>query len=140
LAFGVGNVSDDDDESGQFATFGMCVDELIEVLAAIKISANGLEEILKTNTELSQKDTALILVAVENHKDLYDMLSLGGTIPNKEVMRCVRKMYMKVNLLAQLDFLRGNILLNAQKTKKPVITHTEDPDVIVKGIYGDEGC
>jgi hypothetical protein len=132
-----GNVHDDDDGEG-FATFGMALDELIEVLASIKISACGLESILKTNKGLSQKETALILVALENHKDLYNMLSLGGTVSNKEVMRCVRKTYMRIDLFSQLEFLRGSILQNTQKNKKPVVEHIEDPDPAVKGIFGNE--
>ena len=138
LTFGVGGV--DDDEEGSFASFGMALNELIEILASIKISADGLESIIKTNKGLSQRETALILVALENHKDLYNILSLGGTIPNKEVMKCVRRTYTKMDLMSQLEFLRGNVLQNAQKTNTPVLDYTEEPDALVKSLFGNDDC
>ena len=135
----MGSVDDDDESGGAFASFGMAYSDLVELLAATKISADGLESVLKTNKGLSQREIALILVALENYKTLYDMLSLSGTIPKSDVMRCVRKMFAKIDMLAQLDFLRGNIIQNSQKTQKPIITFIEDPDPLVKGLFGDEG-
>ena len=84
---------DDDDETEGFATFGMVYSELVEILASIKISSNGLESILKTNKGLSQKETALVLVAIENYKNLYDLLSLGGTVSKKDVLVCMRRIF-----------------------------------------------
>jgi hypothetical protein len=132
-----GGVDFNDDKEG-FATIGLVYTDLVELLASIQISANGLESILKTNRGLTQKETALILVAVENYRNLYDLLSLGGTVSNRDVRKCMRKIFAKVDLLAQLDFLRGNIVQNAQKTQKPVITCTEDPDPLVKSLFGEE--
>ena len=133
-------ILDDDDTEG-FATFGMVYSELIELLASIKISSNGLEDILQRNKGLSQKDVALILVAIEEYKTLYDMLSLGGTVSKRDVILCVRKMYAKVDLMNQMDFLRGNIIQkNTPRKEKTLITHTEEPDQFVKGLFGDENC
>lgn len=132
---------DDDDETEGFATFGMVYSELVELLASIKISSNGLESILKTNKGLSQKETALVLVAIENYKNLYDLLSLGGTVSKKDVLVCMRRIFAKVDLMNQLDFLRGNLIQkNIPRKEKTLITHTEEPDQLIKGLFGDENC
>jgi hypothetical protein len=133
-------LNDEDDTEG-FATFGMVYSELIELLASIKISSDGLDAVLKTNKGLSQKEIALILVAIENYKTLYDMLSLGGTVSKRDVLICMRRIFAKVDLMNQLDFLKGNLIQkNTPRKEKTLITHTEEPDQLVKGLFGDENC
>jgi len=134
-----GGVDFNDDKEG-FATFGMVYSELIEILASIRISSNGLESILKTNKGLTQKETTLILVAIENYENLYDMMSLGGTISNRDVLKCMHRIFAKADLMNQLECLRGNIVQNTRKNQKPVVEYIEEPDPLVKGLFGNEDC
>jgi hypothetical protein len=126
--------ADDDNHDTEFATFGMMRTDLVEILASIRIAASGLHEILRTNPKMSQRDANLVRVALENYGSIYDVLCLDGEITPKEVALCMRKIYAKADLLRQMEFLQGNIIVNSQKTKKPVIEHIEEPDELVKEI------
>lgn len=129
----------DEDSDEVLATFGILRSDIVDMLASIRISINGLEEVLATNPDLNQTDTALILVAIDNAEELYEMFTLGGEIKSYEVSKVVRKIRSKVDLLNQVETLRNNMMQkDVERKDKTFITHTEAPDVMMKGLFGDE--
>ena len=55
------------------------------MLASIEISSFGLNEILRTNPNLTVKDVNLIVTAIENNASLTSVFSLGDEITIREI-------------------------------------------------------
>ena len=137
----------DDDEGDVVATFGMLRSDLVEMLASIEISSFGLNEILRTNPNLTVKDVNLIVTAIENNASLTSVFSLGDEITIREIEKCVRKTYRRADLMNQMQFLQNSLRENIED-RSPGITPKEarmkyanenpDPDPLIKEALGDD--
>lgn len=132
------NSGEDNDDEGceLLATFGMLRSDLVEILAMIRVSVHGLESIIATNKGISQKESDLIISAIENYENLYDLFTLGNEIPKKEVSRLVRSIHAKTNLMDKIEALKTNLSDAVGDT--PATTYEEEPDSMVKRLFGNE--
>ena len=137
----------DDDEEAVVATFGMMRSDLVEMLASIAVASSGLDEILRTNKNLSQSDINLLVTAIENNSSLGAVFSLGDEITNREVEKCVRKMYHRADLVKQVRFLHDAMMANivdknpsmtSQEARKKYVAENPDPDPLIAEVLGDE--
>ena len=126
------------------ATFGMLRSDLVDMLAAISISSSGLEKLIKTNRNLTAKDIELLAAAIENYSSLTGVFSLGGEITDREIEACVRKIYVRMDLISQMQEVKNALhksimedqnLTLPQKKKELCL---EEPDPYISSVFGNE--
>jgi hypothetical protein len=139
---------DDDDNHGELVvTFGMLRSDLIDMLATIFVSSSGLEDLIKTNTDLPPSAIRLLATAIENYSSLTDVFSLGGEISTGEINAGARKIYARVDMLNQMqemrESLRKTIMEDQNLTlqeKRKEICDAEELDPYIVEVFGEEYC